>query len=162
MLLPELWTWLESQPVSEHIGATWWFPLLESIHIVAATFVLGSILMVDLRLLGLAARRHPLSRIIKEVVPWTIGAFAVAAVAGFGLFVTQASRYAGNRAFQVKVVLLVLAVANMAAFHLITRRGIAAWDTTEITSASARLAGGLSLALWVGVMLAGRWVGHLL
>ena len=53
-MLAEFWTWLESQPLSLYIGESWWFPLLESIHVVMATFLVGSILMVDLRLLGLA------------------------------------------------------------------------------------------------------------
>jgi hypothetical protein len=157
-----LWTWLEELPISGEIGASWGFPLFESIHVLASTFVVGSILMVDLRLLGLAARNHSASRIIREVVPWTIGAFAVSALAGVGMFITQANRYADNRAFQVKFVLLALAVVNMAVFHRRTTRSIAQWDTTAVASPAARFAGGCSLVLWIGVMLAGRWIGHLL
>ena len=162
MPLANLWIWLETLPISVEIGGSAWFPLFESIHVIAATFVVGSILMVDLRLLGLAARRHPVSRITREVVPWTLGAYALSALAGFGMFVTQATRYAGNRAFQVKFALLLLAGLNMAIFHFRTARNVGAWDTAARTSAAARLGGALSIALWLGVMLAGRWVGHLL
>jgi hypothetical protein len=95
-------------------------------------------------------------------VPWTLGGFALAIVAGFALFITQSNRYMGNRAFQIKLVLLVLAVGNMLVFHFWSKRRIADWDTTNVTSRAARLAGACSLFLWVGVMLAGRWVGHLL
>src|SRR5688572_27527778 len=99
MPLVDLWTSLEGLPLAAYIGESWWFPFLESIHVLTATFVVGSILMVDLRLLGLAAHRHPVGRIIREVVPWTLGACAISVLAGLGLFVTRASHYAGNPAF---------------------------------------------------------------
>lgn len=162
MSLASFWDWLGSLPISMHIGETWWFPLLESIHVLAATFLVGSILMVDLRLLGLAARSHAVSRITREIVPWTRAAFAVSALAGLGMFITQPARYADNRAFQIKLVLLVLAGINMAVFHLHTIRGVARWDTDEVTPPAARVSGGCSLFLWVGILLAGRWIGHLL
>jgi hypothetical protein len=115
-----------------------------------------------LRLLGLAARTHSVSRIIREVVPWTISAFALSAVTGGCMFMTQSSRYMNNRAFQVKLVLLALAVVNMAVFHRMTVRSIAQWDTAAVATPTARFAGGCSLLLWIGVMLSGRWIGHLL
>jgi hypothetical protein len=155
------WTWLENLPLAIYIGETWWFPFLESIHVLASTFLVGSILMVDLRLLGLAGRSHAASRITREIVPWTRGAFAVSALAGFGMFISQANRYVDNRAFQVKAVLLILAGINMAVFHLRTVRSMPRWDTAAVTSGTARLAGVASLLLWIGIMLAGRWIGHL-
>lgn len=157
-----LWDWLETRPLAVAIAEGWGFPLAESLHVVGATFVMGSILMVDLRLLGLAARRYPVSQILREVVPWTLAGFALAVVAGFALFVTQSNRYMANRAFQIKLILLVLAVGNMLVFHFWSKRRIADWDATDATSRAARLAGACSLFLWAGVMLAGRWVGHLL
>ena len=78
------------------------------------------------------------------------------------MFLTRASHYIDNRAFQVKLVLLVLAGVNMAVFHFGTSRSMARWDKSSVTSAASRLAGASSLVLWVGVMLAGRWIGHLL
>ena len=155
------WTWIENLPIAAYIGESWWFPFLESIHVLTSTFLVGSILMLDLRLLGLAARSHAASRITREIVPWTCGAFAVSALAGLGMFMSQANRYVDNRAFQVKVVLLILAGVNMAVFHLGTGRSMPRWDTAAVTSAAARFAGLCSLLLWVGIMLASRWIGHL-
>jgi hypothetical protein len=160
--LSPVWAWLEALPIAAYIGETWWFPFLESLHVITATFVVGSILMVDLRLLGLAARGHPVGRITREIVPWTLCAFVLSAVTGAGMFITRASHYVDNRAFQVKVVLLVLAAINMAVFHFGTSRTIARWDAARVTTAASRLAGASSLLLWIGVMLAGRWIGHLL
>jgi hypothetical protein len=161
MSMADLWPWLESLPIAAYIGETWWFPLLESIHVLAATFLVGSILMVDLRLLGLAARTYPVSLVVRETVPWTYSASVISVITGLGLFVTRASHYVDNRAFQVKLGLLVLAGLNMAVFHLATSRAIAHRDVDEVTISAARFAGASSLLLWMGIMLAGRWIGHL-
>lgn len=161
MSLTDLWSRLEMLPLAEQIGATWWFPLLESLHVLTATLVLGSILMVDLRLLGLAAVNHPVSRISGEILAWTWGAFTVALLTGTGLFITRAGHYAANTAFQAKAVLLLLAGLNVLVFHFLVARDRQTWDTDARLPTAARLAGACSLALWIAVMLAGRWIGHL-
>jgi hypothetical protein len=160
--LADLWAWLETLPIAEQIGATWWFPLLESFHVLSSTFIVGSILMVDLRLLNLAGTTYPVTRIIREVIPWTYAASAVSVATGVAMFSTRASRYAEIPAFQIKMALLVLAAVNMAVFHLVSARGIARWDTAAPTTTAARFAGACSLLLWIGIMLSGRWVGHVL
>ena len=158
----EFWARLQALPISEHIGFTWWFPLLESIHVLAIGLVVGTILMVDLRLLGLAATRYPASRITRELVPWTWIGFAVAFTTGFGMFMAGATRYVENPAFQIKFMLLPLAALNMVWFQFRTMRTISAWDDTNVLPTTAKLAGATSLLLWIGVLLAGRWTGHLL
>lgn len=154
MLLDELWTWLEMQPLAAHIGETAWFPLLESVHVLSAMFVVGTVLMADLRLLGWSAMRYPLTVVTGEVVPWTWGAFAIATVTGVGLFITRASAYVANPAFLAKAVLLLLAGANMLALHFIGLR--------DAQRRRVQVATGVcSLFVWAGVVLAGRWIGHL-
>jgi hypothetical protein len=114
-----------------------------------------------LRLLDLAGRRYPVSRIIREILPWTYLALALSIGAGVGLFLSRASYYVPNRAFQFKMALLVLAGVNMAVFHLATARGLHRWDRAAATSTGAKAAGACSLLLWIGITLAGRWIGHL-
>ena len=162
MPFPEFWEWLQALPLSEHIGFTAWFPFLESIHVLSIGLVVGSILMVDLRLLGAAGLRYPATRMIRELIPWTWGAFGFAVVTGFGMFLTRASVYIENPAFQTKLVLLLLACANMALFQFRTFRNITGWDTTDKTPVAARMAGAASLLLWAGIILAGRWTGHII
>jgi uncharacterized membrane protein len=159
--MTDFWYRLETLPLVEHIGGTWWFPLLESIHVLAAMFVVGAILFVDLRLLGWAAMRYPATRFTRELLPWAWAAFALALVSGIGMFATRAGAYVANVAFQAKFVLLALAALNMLVFHRIGQREIERWDTAARTSAAAQLAGGVSLVCWIGVTLAGRWSGHL-
>jgi hypothetical protein len=153
-MLEEFWTWLEMQPLAAHIGATAWFPFLESVHVLSAMFVVGTVLMADLRLLGWSALRYPLTVVTDEVVPWTWGAFVIATATGVGLFMTRASAYVTNPAFVVKVVLLLLAGANMLVLHFI---GLRDAERRGLQMAT----GACSLLTWAGVVLAGRWIGHL-
>lgn len=159
--MTDFWYGLEMLPLAARIGESWWFPLLESAHVLTAMFVVGSILFVDLRLLGVMAVRYPAQPFMREVIRWTWAAFAIAVVSGLGMFITRAGWYVLNRAFQVKLVLLALAALNMALFHYLGRRGLDRTSVAASTSASARLAGAVSLICWVGVTLAGRWTGHL-
>ena len=162
MPFPEFWSWVQGLPLSEYIGFTWWFPFLESIHVLAIAFVVGSILTVDLRLVGVTALRYAVSRMTKELIPWTWAAFVVAVVTGTGLFMTRASVYVENPAFQIKFVLLILACVNMAFFQFRTFRSVRGWDTSATIPLDARIAGAASLILWSGVVLAGRWTGHII
>ena len=161
MSLAALWTWLENLPMAMRIGESWWFPLLESLHVVGVTLVFGSLLMVDLRLIGVAGRAYAVSRLSKELVPWTWAAFALSLITGLGLFITRAEHYAGNIAFQLKMLALLLAGINMLVFHFGVFRRVATWDAAVSIPNNAKAAGALSLLLWTAVMLAGRWVGHL-
>ncbi len=155
------WIDIENWPISWAIGGTAWFPFLESIHVIAAAFVVGSILTVDLRLLGVAATSYPISTLSKELVPWSWAAFVVATVTGLGMFITRAASHVVNPAFQWKIFLLALTGINMAYFHFHIYKHIARWDTASSTPQQLKVIGSLSLFLWSGVMLAGRWVGHI-
>ncbi len=161
MSLDPFWDWLANTDLAFAIGATWWFPLLESIHVIALALVVGSILTVDLRLLGVAARSYAMRRISRELMLWAWAGFAVATITGAGMFITRPAAYAANPAFQTKLVLLALAGINVAALHNLAMRDIDRWDADAATPRIAKLAGAVSLAIWAGVILAGRWTGHL-
>jgi hypothetical protein len=150
----------------EHTGIAAWvrendfaFPLLDAVHVSAIMLVLGSIVMVDLRLLGAASRFQRVTRLSREVLPWTWSAFALAAISGLLLMSGQAGAYAANAQFRLKMALLLGAGINMLLFHFLTWRRVEQWDQMLPPPIPARLAGGLSLALWLGVAIAGRWVG---
>ena len=157
-----LWLDIEEWTISWTIGGTNWFPLLESIHVIAAAMVVGTILWVDLRLIGVAAVQYPITTMSRELVPWTWGAFVIATITGIGMFITRAASHVLNPAFQSKMVPLVLAGLNMAYFHFKLYKDIAQCDSLAITSIQLKIAGSLSLFLWAGVMLAGRWIGHII
>jgi hypothetical protein len=152
--------WLYDTPLGGAIrGNELLFPWFESVHVLAITLVLGSIAVVDLRLLGVASRNRPVSRLIREVLPITWGAFAVAAITGATLFSSNAVEYAKNFPFQMKMALLVLAGINMLVFHFITYRSVGEWDEAPQTPLAARFAGGFSIAMWLAIVAFGRWIG---
>lgn len=152
---------IENLQISQDIGGSIWFPVFESLHVLAAVFVFGSLLTLDVRLLGLTARDQPVSRLSKELLPWTWIAFVVALVTGLILFATRASAYYENIAMRWKALALLLAAINMSAFHFGPHRRVSEWDLAKQIPLAARSAGAASLLLWAGVMLAGRWIGHL-
>jgi hypothetical protein len=139
--------------------STMLFPWLESVHVLALAIVVGSIAIVDLRLLGVASRNHPVKKLLKDILPITWTSFAIAALTGTVLFTSQAPHYADKFPLQMKLLLLLLAGVNMLIFHTTTIRTLDQWDTAERTPVGARIAGGSSLVLWAGVVIFGRWIG---
>jgi hypothetical protein len=132
--------------------------VVESMHVLAAVMMLGTVLIADLRLLGLTDRHRTLTRVGRETLPLTWIAFALAVLTGSLMFTTSAQSYFDNAAFRLKALVLLGAGLNMAVFQLFTTRGIAAWDVGKPPRA-ARIAGALSLLLWAAVVLLGRWIG---
>ena len=140
-------------------GSLYYFPFIESVHVMALGVVFGTILVVDLRALGVASTNRPFTRLSAELLRITWGAFAVSALTGSLMFVTNARVYAHNTAFQVKMVLLALAGLNMAIFHLTAGRSVASWNQAPTAPKAGRLTAAASLALWLGIILAGRVIG---
>jgi hypothetical protein len=135
------------------------FPLLESVHVIGLAIVFGTVVIIDLRLLGLATTYRSFSRLGSDTLPWTVAAFAVAALTGSLMFITNATVYFHNSWFRAKVLLLVLAAINAIAFELTARRTIVEWDLGRSAPTSARIAATASLAIWIGVIVAGRMIG---
>jgi hypothetical protein len=159
-MIENLLMWIENTAVGvfmrENVLA---FPLIESIHVLALTLVVGSIGMVDLRLLGVSARNHSVSKLTTEVLPITWICFVAAAITGLLLFTSKAVDYSHNFFFLGKMVLMALAAVNMLVFELVTYRSVKNWDSETPTPFAAKLAGFLSLAFWIGVIVFGRWIG---
>jgi hypothetical protein len=140
-------------------GWEWLFPIVETLHVISLAMVFGSIVMVDLRLTGAASRNSAVSRLSGEVLPYTWGAFICAAITGALMFVSKAHVYLYNLQFQLKFLCMFLAGVNMAAFHFGAYRRVLEWDQSHPPPRAARLAGALSIALWIGVIFFGRWIG---
>ena len=141
--------------------SSWIFPTVETTHVFALTMVIGSIGMMDLRLLGLAGRKHAVTQLASDILPWTWGAFVLAAISGSLLFTSAATTYWTNPFFRIKMVLMALAGLNMLVFHVLTWRSVHEWDQDTPTPRNAKIAGLLSLIFWVGVVACGRWIGFL-
>jgi len=155
-----LFLWLEQSSIASAIReSALLFPWIESVHVLAITAVVGTIAIVDLRLLGIASRDKAVSTLMVQILPFTRAAFAVAALTGVLLYVSHASDYMHKAPFVAKLVLLVLALMNILTFHGITARAIGAWDSAPSLPGRVKFAGGASLALWIAIVACGRWVG---
>jgi hypothetical protein len=137
------------------------FPVVESLHVVALATVVGTIGFVDLRLMGFGAERKSASATMSDVLPITRIAFIITILTGLMLFTSSAVKYSQNAAFLTKMVLLTIALINIAYFHLVTAKDITSWDNATQTPLVVRFAGASSLLLWIGVVTTGRWIGFL-
>jgi hypothetical protein len=140
-------------------NSLYWFPLIEAVHVIALTLVFGTIMVVDLRLLGLASTNRPYRRVSDDMLKWTWAAFALAAITGTLMFVTNARVYFHNGFFRAKFALMALAGLNMLAFQLTVGRTADQWGTARIAPRGARAAALVSLTLWLLVIGMGRSVG---
>ena len=140
-------------------NSLYFFPMLEAIHVIALTLVFGTIMVVDLRLLGLASTHRPHSRVSADMLKLTWGAFAVAFLTGSLMFITNARVYFDNPFFRAKFALMALAGLNMLVFQFVTSRDAAAWDEDRTAPRLGRAAAVASLVIWVLVIGMGRTVG---
>lgn len=137
----------------------WAFPIVESVHIAAFAVVVGSIVVLDLRLLGLS-RRLPATRLAAHVLPWTLAAFLVAALSGLAMFTAHASDYLGNRVFTLKMGLILAAGVNAGLLHAGAMRSSGAWDAGAAIPMRVRAAAAISILLWLSVIACGRLLAY--
>ena len=150
---------VEATPLSLAIAESdWLFPALESAHVAALALVVGSISIVDLRLLGLASKRRAPDELTAAVLPLTWAGFAVAATSGLLMFAAKPTSYLENPFFLGKLALLAAAGLNVALFHLVLGRRLASVGPGALP-VPIRISAGVSLTLWVAIVAFGRWIG---
>jgi hypothetical protein len=158
-----IWERIEYSSLGTTIAeSTWMFPTIETIHVFALVTVIGTIALVDLRLIGVKGHALRVSQLARDTLPWTWGAFVLAAITGTLLWVSKASSYMINPYFLAKMALLALAGLNMMYFHMTTWRTVDHWELDPSFPAAAKVAGWLSLIFWVGVIFTGRAIGFTL
>jgi hypothetical protein len=136
------------------------YPALLTAHVIAMCVFAGLVIMMDLRLVGLAYRETPVSQIQRRLFPWQMVGMTLSAITGGLLFYGQPLRYYGKVFFWIKVLFMILAGVNAIAFHFTTYRSVARWDADRVLPTGARLAGAFSLALWAGVVMTGRLTAY--
>jgi hypothetical protein len=159
--LLSLCQWLENtQPAAALRASIWMFYIAETIHTLGIVFVAGTIMLVDLRLLGLGLKRVPVSDVVSRIVPWTLGGFCLMLLTGGSLFSAEAVKLYNSPAFRIKLVLLSLAGLNALIFHRTVYRRAAEWDSAPEAPIRARMAGLFSLILWIAIIVAGRAIAY--
>ena len=153
--------WLEGTQGSIALHESIWaYPIVESVHVLTLCLFLGLTVMLDLRLLGVTMVRTPASEVMGRLLPWTIVGFAVMVATGALLFFAIPVKTYLNIFFRFKVAFLVLAGVNVAVFQRTIARRMDRWDTDPIPPLGARLAAGVSLVLWAGIVVAGRMIAY--
>ena len=136
--------------------SVWLFPFVEIFHLLALGVLGGTILILNMRLLGLRFPDEPVSELERDVRPWMLGSLAVMLVSGFLLFSTEAVKMYGNTGFRFKMVFLFLALI----FTFTIYRKVATSDEGQISPVWRKVAAIVSLLLWAGVGLGGRSIGY--
>jgi len=149
--------WCHDSAISEWINTSVWaFAIIETFHILALTVLLGTVVALDLRMLGIRSYRQSTAELAQELMPFTVAALVVLIVTGIPMFMSQAIRYSQSVSFLVKMTLLVLTIA----FHFTIYRNVT-MANGDVRGRIGRLAASLSLMCWFGVALAGRGIAFL-
>ena len=151
---------IESSAIASWIrDSLYAFPLIESSHVVGLTLVFGTIAIMDLRLLGVAWVERPFTKVKNDILKWTWLSFALTVTTGLLMFITNAMVYFNNTQFRSKMALIALSGINMLVFEFTSGRSMHHWTNDRTAPWAGRIAGALSLLMWIGVIFLGRWVG---
>ncbi len=142
---------LEQSPLAVWLRTSLAYPVLESMHVVGLATLFGSLLIVDLRLLGVI-RHLEVGALARGVLPWTALGFLVVAGTGLGLFFARAAELIANPLFLSKMLLVMTAGLNAAWLH---SRG-----PLDVSSRLTRIQAALSLMIWLAVIVCGRWIAY--
>jgi uncharacterized protein YacL len=136
------------------------YPLIESIHVWTMAVFFGSVVMFDLRLLGVTMRKVPVSEVVDRLLPLTIAAFVIMVISGTLLFYAIPLRSYQSIFFRFKMLLMLLAGLNVWLFHSRVYPKVATWDVEGVPPRRARVAGAVSLVLWIGIIFSGRMIAY--
>jgi hypothetical protein len=153
-LLP-LFQWLEDTSIGAAIrDSLWLFPVIESVHLLALALIGGTILVVDLRLLGFGLKSQPVAALAEGIHPWLVGGLVTMVLTGVPMFLSEAIKCYYSPPFWYKMSFLVVATL----YTFTVRKRVAATDTAKLGPIWGRLTALASLGLWFCVGFSGRWI----
>ena len=156
MSLLGFFQWCEQSGIGEAIRkSAWLFPVIEAIHLLGLGVIGGAVLVVDLRLLGLGLRRQSVAQITRDAQPWLIGSLFLMIITGGLLFLSEAIKCYYHEAFWFKMTCLFLAIV----FTFTVQRKVIMADETRVSPLWAKVVALVSVSLWAGVGIGGRWIG---
>ncbi|MDE0660807.1 MAG: hypothetical protein F4029_05350 [Gammaproteobacteria bacterium] len=140
--------------IGRAIGESLWlFPVIEVVHLFGLAVLGGSVIVMDLRLLGVGLKNAPPARVLANTRPWFFVGLVVMIATGVPLFLSETTKCCFNHSFEVKITALFLAVP----YTLAVRNRVAVRD--GVSTCALQGAAVLSLGLWFTVAAAGRWIG---
>lgn len=155
-------TWLAATPLSQTIQSIEWvIPAVQTVHILAVAAVMASVLMIDLRLMGLGARDQTIMAVAKRFLPFVWWPLPILLATGSTLIVAEPARALENPVFYLKMGLLLAAAGITLICQIPLARNAAFWELSSRRRWAARLIASVSLPLWVAVIFAGRWIAYI-
>jgi hypothetical protein len=156
MSLLHFFAWCESSAVGGAIrNSSWLFPVIEAFHLLGLAVIGGAVLVVDLRLFGFGLRRQPVAQLARDAQPWLIVSLMVMVATGALMFTSEAIKCYYHPAFWMKMTSLFLAIV----FTFTVRRKVTMADETRMGPLWSKLVALVSVTLWSGVGIGGRWIG---
>ena len=156
MSLLDFCRWVQFSPLLVAMRSSpWLFPIIATIHLMGLALVGGSVLVVDLRLLGLGLRRQSVAQLARDAERWLLCGLVVSLPTGILLFMCFATKYYYLMFFWVKMTSLFLVLV----FTFSVRRRVAMADETRMSPVWSKLVALISLSLWTTVAIGGRWIG---
>jgi hypothetical protein len=132
-------------------------PILQTVHLLSVAAVMGSVVFINLRMLRLAVPSQSVSEMMSRLLPWTGVALVTLFLSALPFILARPGRYMTNPVFQIKFALLLPALILLLIIYLQERRMPHYWDCSRIPASAIA---GVSLVLWLGVVMAGRWIAY--
>jgi hypothetical protein len=157
-MMESMITWMASTRLAHFMGDWQWaWPWAEAFHFIGMSLLFGSLLIMDLRLMGFF-RKYLSIHAVHALTPWALGGFAINLLTGISFFVKDADRYVTNQSFQFKMVVILLAGINFLVFWFKIRTDARTWTDDQNPTMSAKLVGATSLLAWTLVIWGGRMI----
>jgi hypothetical protein len=145
-----MWEALEQTGWVKTLGSTWWmYASVSVLHYLTMFWFIGSMAVVDLRVMGIAARKRSLSELAEQILPWAWTGLILAIISGFLMFATDAGDWAPDPVFHVKLGLTVLSIV----FAILVQRGAPKWAAEAEIPVSAKVIAAIALLLWILTIL---------
>jgi hypothetical protein len=153
--------WIQDSSIGTQIReSTYVFPLVEATHVIGLAVSVGTIAIVDLRLIGAAMKDEPVTDVIEQLQPWTLGGFIAMFLSGALLFWSEAARLYPSYSYRIKLIFVVLAGINALLFHSTIFQSVDKWNRAAVTPLRARMAGWIGITFWAVVIFCGRWTAY--
>lgn len=151
---------IEALPLARMMRESLWaYPIVETVHIVGFAILVGSVVMFDLRVLGLS-KGISVRALSRHLLPWSLAALLLIVPTGFLMFTAHAGDLLANRTFQLKMGLLMLAGINAVIFRTGPYTSVQEWDTGTAAPLAAKLTVAASIAIWFSIIACGRLLAY--
>jgi uncharacterized membrane protein SirB2 len=161
MSIFEICQWIQDSSIGTQIReSTYVFPVVEGLHVIGLAISVGTIAIVDLRLIGVTMKKERVTDVIEQLQAMTLTGFALMFISGILLFWSEAARLYPSYSYRIKFIFIALLGINAALFHSSIYQTVDKWNNDAVTPWRARMAGWIGITFWAVVIFCGRWTAY--